>query len=103
MSDYIGTARETIVGIFGRNTAGNHREHCGACDLADPLTDTSPIYGGKPGEVPGACDVCRVTWESLSARAQADHDRQQQEWSRESRVDTLIEMGVSSPCRWRVY
>ena len=103
---HIPNARDTVVGVSGRNGHGWFRTYCGACDAAEPLTgQRDPIWGGKPGtgEVEGACDCCRVSFDDLSARQQQEHDDQQAKWSRESRVEYVIEMGCVSAIRCRVY
>ena len=103
--EYIPNARDATVGYFGRNAHGWFRSYCVCCNDAEPLTEATRIYGGKPGtgEVEGECDVCRVTFENLSERCQQEHDEQQARWARESRVEYVIEMGAVSGIRCRVY
>lgn len=108
---YIPTARDAVIGRFGRNAARNLRAHCNACLDEHPLTDSSPIYGDlQPPAGPAfmaehepSCEVCGITFLSLSESCQREHDEQQYQWSRTSATHVLIEYGIPAMIRCRVY
>jgi len=114
--EYIPSARDAVVGYFGRNSSGNLRWQCVTCNDKHPLTDTSRIYGdlyvsGGPDLGPGStdriddlrrCDTCSVTFLSLSEQCQRDHDDQQSRWAKLP-VTHVVEMGMIGAVRCRIY
>lgn len=114
--EYIPSARDAIVGYFGRNSSRNLRSLCVTCNDRHPLTDTSRIYGDLyvsdgpdlgPGTIDrmspdGRCDICGVTFLSLSEQCQREHDEQQARWSRLP-VTHVVEMGMVGAVRCRIY
>ena len=102
--EYIPNAREAVIGYFGGNHNNACRERCVKCSDVEPLTDPRPVYGGySDDEVPYECDHCGISFGTLSAMCQAEHDEQQARWARESRVEYVIEMGATAAIRCRVY
>ena len=113
---YIPSARDAVVGYFGRNSAGYCRSHCVQCNDKYPLTDTNRIYGDLyvsdgpdlgPGTIDrmtpdGQCDTCGVTFLSLSEQCQREHDEQQARWS-QLPVTHVVEMGMLGAVRCRIY
>ncbi len=101
--EYIPSARDTVIGFFGRNAAGNCRTYCARRHAACPLAAPERVWGGKPGESPETCDLCHISFETISAAVQSEHDAQQDEWARGLRVEYVLEYGVAPTVRCRVY
>lgn len=109
--EYIPGARNSIMGYFGASN-GVLRQHCVTCNDKHPLTAYGPpdrltephrIYGEPYGTGDdGCCDVCGVTFLSLSQRCQREHDEQQERFAKLP-THTLIEYGVHTMVRCRVY
>ena len=112
MSDaYIPNTRDATIAWFGRNPAGNWRQHCCRCNDDTPLTEAARVYGDlyvaepapeghvAPSDV---CDVCGVTLLALSQSCQAEHDAQQARWAR-GPVTGLVEYGITAFPRCRIY
>lgn len=115
---YIPNARDATVGLFGRNSSGLLRAHCVTCNDRDPLqAEIQRIYGdlyvqdtgreNSPHGIDrmnsdGRCDLCKVTFLSLSERCQAEHDDQQARWARLP-VTHVVEMGMIGAVRCRIY
>jgi hypothetical protein len=113
---YIPSARDAVMGYFGRDPSGHLRQQCVTCCDAAPLTDSSRIYGDLyvsdgpdlgPGTIDlmnsdGACDMCGVTFLSLSEQCQREHDEQQSRWARLP-VTHVVEMGMVGAVRCRIY
>jgi hypothetical protein len=102
--EYIPSARDAVVGYFGRNSSGNLRSLCVRCNDATPLTDTSRIYGDLyvSGGPDRSCDTCSVTFLSLSEQCQRDHDDQQSRWAKLP-ITHVVEMGMIGAVRCRIY
>jgi hypothetical protein len=49
VEQYIPSARDAIVGYFGRNEHGYYRAKCLRCNDQAPFTNTAPIYGDNGG------------------------------------------------------
>lgn len=110
MSSYIPSARDAVVGYFGRNPAGNLRAYCVCCNESEPLQDAARVYGdlyvstGPLGslEADEVCDGCGTAFLVLSEACQAEHDAQQAEWAR-GPLTHVVEMGMVGQVRCRVY
>lgn len=115
---YIPNARDSIVGYFGKTPHGVLRAYCVRCHDKAPITGYGPdgqhgpdrIYGDlyvatgersrmEPSEY---CDMCGVTFLSLSESCQREHDDQQARFARQP-VHYLNEYGVRALIRCRVY
>lgn len=103
---YIPSARDAVVGYFGRTSSGNLRAQCVTCNDKYPLTDTRPIYGdlyvSDGPSVDRSCDTCSVTFLALSEQCQREHDDQQARWARLP-VTHVVEMGMVGAVRCRIY
>ena len=107
---YIPSARDSVMGYFGRGAHGYWRQKCVCCNDAEPLTEAHKVYGdlyvsdgplGRMSET-DACDVCGVTFLSLSQRCQREHDEQQARFARLPCVG-LLEYGILAAPRCRIY
>lgn len=114
---YIPNARDAVIARFGRTSYGLLRCYCNACHDADPLapesglTEPARVYGdlyvaigseSRMGDEE-CCASCGVSLLGLSQRCQADHDDQQARWARIARPTVLLEYGLQSSIRCRVY
>src|SRR5262245_15594376 len=101
---YIPSARDAVVGYFGRNASGKLRAQCVTCNDKYPLTDTSRIYGDLyvsdgpdlgPGTIDrmsadGNCDTCMSRFshcpssasESTTSSNLGGRDSRLRTWSR---------------------
>lgn len=100
--EYIPTASQCVLGAVGRDEFGRFRIRCNACG-ADRMTQADPIYGGASSDDGTACDDCGRTFGELSEIIDTAHAAQQLRWSRASRIDHVIEYGIPSQVRCRVY
>lgn len=113
--EYIPSARDAIVGYFGRTASGVLRSYCVTCNDKLPLGGydghgPDRVYGdlyvasGRLDRMTedGACDECGVTFLSLSESCQREHDEQQTRWAR-GPITHVVEMGMVGAVRCRIY
>lgn len=106
------SARNSVVGYFGRDSNGNLRAQCVCClDKEAPSeAERNPIYGDlyvasgprDRVEADEACETCGVTFLSLSERCQAEYEEQQAEFAR-GPITHVTEMGMPGFVRCRIY
>lgn len=107
---YIPNARNSVIGLFGRNSHGWFRAKCVCCNDECPLTDSDKIYGDlyvasgprNRAEPEDCCDICGVAFIALSEQCQAEHDAQQLRFARQP-IHVAIEYGIQTAIRCRVY
>jgi hypothetical protein len=99
---HIPPASGAVMGFFGRNESGYFRSKCVTCNDKAPLTDTSRIWGDRWHDHGDACDVCGVSFFTLSVQCQAEHDAQQRRFA--SQANTMLnEYGIVSRALCRIF